>query len=514
VRNKAPAFLPGKCNKHQGWLLYASCAIFSLVLLAISFTGCGGSSQNRPLRGDEFTIVALPDTQYYSRDFPQIFQAQTKWIADHVQDQNIKLVLGLGDIVDDGADPVQWQNADAAVHLLDGQVPYLMAIGNHDYANAKPAARTAGTTGFNQFFGPSRYAGASWYKGNYQGSNENFYGVVTINGRDFLILVLEYAPRDAALKWADGVLKANQDKEVIIVTHSFTFTDNTRMSRCDANSASSFGVGQDNDGEDMWWKLVRNYANVRMVLSGHVNTGDGTGHRVDLGANGNLVNQMLSDYQSEPLGGGGYLRILKISPSLNQISVSTYSPYLDSFKTDDHNQFTVPYTLTGGLVSGAVSGKVQDVVTCQPVSGVNVAYSGASATTAADGTFSIPAPAVQSVAITANKSGMASDSRFATSTANSSLPSPTKIFVSSSGQITGFINASSGAGIPGATVTFSGGDLRFSNTVTTDSRGAYDSGPIGIGQYTVSVSAEGHSGTSASASVATGASVNLNVTLN
>jgi hypothetical protein len=513
VRNKLCACSPGKSNKNRQGFLYASFVIFSFVLLAIALTGCGGSSQSKPVSGDEFTIVALPDTQYYSRDFPQIFQAQTQWIADHVQDQNIKLVLGLGDIVDDGAVPAQWQNAHAAVHLLDGQVPYLMAIGNHDYANAKPAARTAGATGFNQFFGPSRYAGASWYKGNFQGSNENFYGVVTINGRDFLILVLEYAPRDAALNWADGILQANQDKEAIIVTHSFTFTDNTRISRCDANSASSFGVGQDNDGEDMWWKLVRKYANVRMVLSGHVNTGDGTGHRVDLGANGNLVNQMLSDYQSEPLGGGGYLRILKISPSLNQISVTTYSPYLDSSKTDDHNQFTVPYTLSGGLVTGAVSGKVQDVITCQPVSGVNVAFSGGSATTAADGTFSIPAPAVQSLAITANKSGMASDSRFATSTADSSLPSPTKIFVASSGHITGFINASSGAGIAGATVTFSGGDLRFSTTVTTDGHGGFDSGPIGIGQYNVSVSAAGHNGASASASVAAGSSVNLNVTL-
>ncbi|HKT51400.1 MAG TPA: carboxypeptidase regulatory-like domain-containing protein [Candidatus Angelobacter sp.] len=507
-----PACIRNKIGKRQRWFWCGISAAVLVLLLVISFTGCG-SRQNNSLSGDEFTIVALPDTQYYSRDFPQIFQAQTQWIADHVQDQNIKLVLGLGDIVDDGADPAQWQNADMAVHLLDGQVPYLMAIGNHDYANAKPAARTGGAAGFNQFFGPSRYAGASWYKGNYQGSNENFYGVININGRDFLILVLEYAPRDAALKWADGILKANQDKEAIIVTHSFTFTDNTRISRCDANSASSFGVGQDNDGEDMWWKLVRKYANVRMVLSGHVNTGDGTGHRVDLGANGNLVNQMLSDYQSEPLGGGGYLRILKISPSLNQITVSTYSPYLDSFKTDDHNQFTVPYTASGGLVSGAISGKVQDVVTCQPVGGVNVAITGGSAITAADGTFSMSAPAVQSVAITASKSGMASDSRFATSTADSSLPSPTKIFVASSGHVTGFIDTGSGAGVSGATVTFSGGDLRFSTTVTTDGHGGFDSGPIGIGQYTVSVSAAGHSGASASTSVAAGSSVNLDVTL-
>ena len=490
-----------------------------IVLLALfGLDGCGGKStqntQPASASADEFTIIALPDTQYYSRDFPGIFRAQTQWIADHVQDQNIKLVLGLGDIVDDGADPVQWQNADSAVSILDGQVPYLMAIGNHDYANAKPAARTAGAQGFNQFFGPSRYSGASWYKGNFQGSNENFYGVLNINGRNFLILVLEFDARDSALAWADGILSANQDKDAIIVTHSFTFTDNTRMSRCDANSAASFGVGQDNDGEDMWWKLVRKYANVRMVLSGHVNTGDGTGHRVDLGANGNLVNQMLSDYQSEALGGGGYLRILKISPSLNQISVSTYSPYLNEFKTDDHNQFVVPYVAQGSSSSmGSINGLVKDVVTCQPVAGVNVSISGGSATSAADGTFSIAAPAMESLRISASKSGDASDGRFATSTANPSQPSPTKIFVSSAGHVSGFVTSSSGAAISGATLRFSGGDLRFNTSVTTDSRGFYDSGPIGTGQYAISVSATGHSGAKTNTSVIAGSSLTLDLTL-
>jgi hypothetical protein len=79
-----------------------------------------------PTPADEFTIVALPDTQFYSSLNPQIFAAQTQWIANHVQDQNIQLVVGLGDIVDAGGDLTQWQNADAAVRLLSGQVPYMM----------------------------------------------------------------------------------------------------------------------------------------------------------------------------------------------------------------------------------------------------------------------------------------------------------------------------------------------------------------------------------------------------
>ena len=92
-----------------------------------------------PTPVDEFTIVALPDTQFYSSLNPQIFAAQTQWIANHVQDQNIQLVVGLGDIVDAGGDLTQWQNADAAVRLLSGKVPYMMAIGNHDYDQNKAA---------------------------------------------------------------------------------------------------------------------------------------------------------------------------------------------------------------------------------------------------------------------------------------------------------------------------------------------------------------------------------------
>jgi predicted MPP superfamily phosphohydrolase len=488
----------------------------SLLFLACLLSGSllAQTPAPSPTPADEFTIIALPDTQFYSSLYPQIFAAQTRWIANHVQDQNIRLVVGLGDIVDGGGILSQWQNADAAVRLLDGQVPYMMAIGNHDYDQNNPAGRTASTRNFNSFFGPARYAGASWYRGNFPaGSNENFYGVVNVNGHSYLVLVLEFAPRDSALAWADGILKANQDKDAIVVTHMFTYMDNTRISQCDPNSAASMGVGQDNNGEDVWWKLVRKYPNIHLVLSGHVVQGDGTGRRMDLGTNGNLVNQILSDYQSDPLGGGGYLRLLRISPSLNRVSVSTYSPYLDSFKTDDHNQFIVPYHNPGiSSAAGALYGKVK-TVDCAAASGITVAYSGGSAVTDASGNFSIPAGARKSLAITAGKSGWLSNARSGTSTLNAvAEPSPTKIFVSTAGRIGGHVLNSGGAPVS-ATVTFTGGKLRLTKTVAADGAGAYNSGWIAVGTYTVSVAASGYTGVGAPASVNTGLTTLLDFTL-
>jgi hypothetical protein len=486
-----------------------------LLALLLSLFSAMSAQMLRP-PADEFTIIALPDTQFYSSLNPQIFAAQTQWIANHVQDQNIKLVVGLGDIVDGGGDLAQWQNADAAVRLLDGQVPYMMAIGNHDYDQNNPAGRTASTKNFNAFFGPARYAGAAWYKGSYPaGSNENFYGVVNINGRNYLIVVLEFAARDSALAWADGILKANQDKDAIIVTHMFTFMDNTRISQCDLNSAASFGVGQDNNGEDMWWKLVRKYPNIHLVLSGHVVQGDGTGRRMDLGAGGNLVNQILSDYQSDLLGGGGYLRIMKISPSLNRVSVTTYSPYLDSFKTDDHNQFTVPYHNPGvSAAPGTLSGIAKNAIDCTPAPGVTVAYSGGSAVTDANGNFSIPAAARKSQAITASKTGWLSDAKYGTSTLNAvAEPSPTKIFLSTAGQIKGHVLNSFGTPMAGATITLSGGKLHLTRTVVSDASGAYNSGWIAIGGYTVSVTAPGAAGASVATTVNTGLVTPLDLTV-
>jgi hypothetical protein len=235
---------------------------------------------------------------------------------------------------------------------------------------------------------------------------------------------------------------------------------------------------------------------------------------MDLGANGNLVNQILSDYQSDPLGGSGYLRLIKISPSMNRVSVSTYSPYLDSFKTDDHNQFVVPYRNPGvSTAPGTLSGKVKNAVNCAPASGVTVSDGSTSAVTDSNGNFTMPASARKSMAITAGKTGWTSNARFGTSTPSTAEPSPSKIFVATTGRISGQVLNSGGAPVAGATLTFTGGKLRLSRTVLTDGSGAYNSSWIAVGSYTVSVSATGYAAASGTATVNTGLTTALNFSL-
>ena len=138
--------------------------------------------------------------QNYSQFYPQIFDAQTQWIAKNVASQNIRLVIGEGDLVNTASDPVQWQNVEHSIGILDqAGLPYVLAIGNHDYDSNPPTTRKA--TIFNQHFGPSRFYGRDYYGStNYPaGSNENFYATFTWGSKSYLILVLEFVPRSSAV---------------------------------------------------------------------------------------------------------------------------------------------------------------------------------------------------------------------------------------------------------------------------------------------------------------------------
>ncbi len=334
--------------------------------------------------GQDFSIVVLPDTQNEAQFFPQVMNSQTTWVVNNAQARNIQMVLGVGDIVNDGASDPQQQNANAAIRILDNAgIPYQLAIGNHDYDGANPKSRSV--VGFNRWFGPARYAGKAFYKGNFPaGSNENFYGELTIGGKTFLFLMLEFRPRSSSLDWAESILSANPGTEAIVVVHSFLRTNSMREDTCDTQDMPAGNA----NGEQMWSRL-REHANVIMVLNGHF-TGGSVAHRSDVGDNGNLVNQIFADLQDFPNGGNGWLEIITFHPVSNSISVQTFSPFLNQFMTGAAQQFTVPYhnpnPHTG---SGAISGKVRNQSTCAAASGVTVKAGTASAITAADGTYKI-----------------------------------------------------------------------------------------------------------------------------
>jgi len=324
-------------------ILFRRPIVFAALCL-IFFTSIGVSAQT--IKSPDFTLIALPDPQMYSEYFPDTFKQQTAWIAAHRDELNIKFVIGLGDNVNDGDSEPQWKNASDAMSILDQVgLPYAMAIGNHDYLHSKPPTRTAPM--FNKFFGKSRYAGKSWYGASTYppGTSENFYVTLPIEGKKYLLLYLEYFPRAEAIAWAKTVLAGHAEEKVIVVTHALEGSDAFRNGQCDYNGPSAEGLETNTlNGEQMWDGLISQYPNIFLTLNGHVN---GAAHETDFGKRGNAVTQILSDYQDDADGGGGFLRILTIKPAQHQIIVRTYSPSSQSYKNDEQNSFTVPYDSDG-----------------------------------------------------------------------------------------------------------------------------------------------------------------------
>jgi hypothetical protein len=303
--------------------------------------------------GIAFTVVVLPDTQYYSSSHPEIFAAQTRWIVEQKSARNISVALHVGDIVDGANDPAQWTVANSSLRLMDGLVPYVLVPGNHDSDSNRVGL-------IDNYFAPTTM---QWITNTMTtGQIENNYALVDIGPQQWLVLGLEFGPRDAVLTWADGVLKAFPTKPAIIVTHAYLYGDGTRYDVAKSGLDSSQPNFQafipqsyyytpkegSNDGEEIWQKLIVPNPNVRLVFCGHDN---GAARLTSLRPDGSRVHQMLSDYQwlhagtADDRGGSGFLRTLEFDYNKKEIRVQTYSPYLDQFMTDDANQFTLSLDL-------------------------------------------------------------------------------------------------------------------------------------------------------------------------
>ena len=71
---------------------------------------------------------------------------------------------------------------------------------------------------------------------------------------------------------------------------------------------------------------------------------DGLGKLSSKTRYGNIVHQMLVNYQMKHEGGTGFLRLMEFLPDGKTIQVKAYSPVLDEYKTDPQNQFTLELT--------------------------------------------------------------------------------------------------------------------------------------------------------------------------
>ena len=290
------------------------------------------------LNNKPFTLAILPDTQIYTECYPEIFTIQTQWIVNNIEKLNISFVLHEGDIQNSNTKD-QWQRAYTSMSLLDGKIPYAVVKGNHDMGpDGKCEVRESPL--FDQFFPVNKYSGLNTFGGTFDPNlMDNSYHLFEKSDVGWLILALEYLPRNRVLEWANDITTSYKDRKTIVLTHSHVYKDN-KLHGVEPVATDNLGIMNSsegvNNGIQVWNKLIKKHINMSLVFNGHFLD---IGRFTATGDYGNVVHQMLANYQDMEKGGSGYLRLAHFEPSKKQVQIKTYSPYLDSYLSDYSNEF-------------------------------------------------------------------------------------------------------------------------------------------------------------------------------
>ncbi|MBO5753619.1 MAG: metallophosphoesterase [Proteobacteria bacterium] len=304
---------------------------------------------------EPFSIVLLPDTQYYTRTggSKKIYGEQTQWIVDNAKKENIKFVIHLGDITDHNYTD-EWKIASAAHEKLDkAGIKYSISTGNHDYKGNESMSRSRSK--FATYFNNDRMnkafpnATSTWFSGYKWIANS--YSTFQVGNIKFLVLALEYAPRKDVICWADEIIQKFPDHYVIVETHSYLTHNSATDSSKYAGGASSTYASHGLSGSEVYKELVSRHSNVILAVGGHVGDSE---FRTKKGHNKNTVNEMLVDYQFEKKcssgsctdhckgtedSGNGWLRQLIFDPKTNTVQAKTLTVKSNSYFSGSKPKF-------------------------------------------------------------------------------------------------------------------------------------------------------------------------------
>jgi PKD repeat protein len=144
--------------------------------------------------------------------------------------------------------------------------------------------------------------------------------------------------------------------------------------------------------------------------------------------------------------------------------------------------------------TGSITGRITSAVDGHALAGATVSTGSAVTTTDSTGNYSFRSLPAATYTLRASSPGWLPTTGTVTVTRGSQLIQNFRL--STSGVLEGKVTNSSGSGIGGAKITFTGGVFNTTNSVTTDAYGNYDAGWIPIGSYVISASVSGVTHTS------------------
>jgi hypothetical protein len=325
-----------------------------------------------------WTLAVLPDTQYFAQRFPDVYFRQTDWIVKNKDAHRILFVAHEGDVTQDNV-PREWEVARKAMKPLhDAKIPYSLLTGNHDIG--EKIRSDSRFTRLNDHFSEADYSNSAAYGLFEPGKLENSWHQLDAPTGKYLLLSLEFWPRDEVLEWANEVAKKNADRKIILVTHANVnrngqlddsvtlwkagkFEELLSKASRDSGRPPAKEAKEDldklisvnsafrllkatrsvNDGQGIWDKFTSRHPNVFMVLNGHIG-GAGVHHLPMKGAGGQTVHQIAANYQKKGKLSprySGYLRLMQFHPDGRTVRVRTYSPWYDHWLSEPDQEFTI-----------------------------------------------------------------------------------------------------------------------------------------------------------------------------
>lgn len=293
-------------------------------------------------------FVIIPDPQNYIESFPEMYEEEINWIAS--KKKHFDYVIHVGDMTQNNSAP-EWYAARKIMDRLNGKIPFTMALGNHDMGSApRKSSDVRNSRMANKYFPLEIFEKDKTFGGAFEhGKIDNMYHLLDAGGVKWMIMTLEFGPRNAVLDWANKIADRYPDRTIIVNTHAYLYSDSTLMDGDDKWQPSDYGIGKAkgdsaaNNGAQIWEKFVSKHPNILMVVCGHV-LNSGVGTLVADGAHGNKVYQMLANFQGGVVGsqrgGNGYIRIVEYNKKNKTLDVKTYSTHLKRYHESPHHNFS------------------------------------------------------------------------------------------------------------------------------------------------------------------------------
>lgn len=284
-------------------------------------------------------------TYYYPEKLPVLFD----WIRDNAESKKIKFAVGLGDITDKNK-ATEYQLVNRMYEKLDGVVPFSIIRGNHDKANGM----------FEKYITRSKYY--DQITGSYDHTMRNTYKIIEVGEVKYMFMNLDFLLKNEVITWANNIIAENPDCRVIVSTHIYM---NSSGKYYTLTGESGIGTkhGCENNGQDLWDKLLSRHENIIMMVCGH-NPTDNIYYRTKTGVNGNKVVELLVDPQEtdKTYNATGLIAMLYFSEDGRNVEVQYYSTVKQAF-FKKNNQFKLTIDVPESTIPETTPAEITPAVT-------------------------------------------------------------------------------------------------------------------------------------------------------